>query len=114
MRNLISLALILAGLSFYSAAPVMSDDSGLATALHSIKRERGRLCMDGHYHYGSGSTARSKKVALRSAVNDWRSFTEWEYGSDWSHFNRAANRKPSCERAYGGGWKCSVEARPCK
>ena len=114
MTKLFSAAFLVFLFNFMAPMPASSDDTGLASALHSLKHGRGRVCMDGHYHYGSGGAARSKVVAVRSAIQDWGSFAAWEYGTDWANFNRAASRKPSCQQTYNGAWKCSVEARPCK
>jgi len=114
MHKRIGAALVILGLNINAATPAMSDDTGLADSLHMLKRERGRLCMDGHYHYGNGDAARSKSSALRMAVKDWRGFVAWEYGTDWARWRRAANRTRNCQRLSGGYWKCNVEARPCK
>ncbi|MFN3623117.1 MAG: hypothetical protein ACK4TP_03565 [Hyphomicrobium sp.] len=90
-----------------------ASDTGLATALHEVRREGGRLCMTDHWHYGSSGTEGSKAAAQRAAIRSWQDFTDLEYGSVWARFSRAASRKVGCSRR-GGGWVCDVEARPCR
>ena len=90
-----------------------ATDTGLATALHEVRREGGRLCMTDHWHYGSSGTEGSKAAAQRAAIRSWQDFTDLEYGSVWARFSRAASRKVGCSRS-GGGWTCDVEARPCR
>lgn len=90
-----------------------ASDTGLATALHAVRREGGRLCMVDHWHYGSSGTERSKAAAQKAAIRSWQDFTDLEYGSVWARFSRAASRKVGCSPR-GGGWTCDVEARPCR
>ncbi|CAN0513077.1 unnamed protein product, partial [Phaeothamnion confervicola] len=40
-------------------------------------------------------------------------FTDFEYGSDWARFSRAASKGLTCTRG-GGGFDCQLQARPCK
>lgn len=94
------------------AWPAMADETGLAV-LHDLRREGGRNCFLDHYHYGNSSGAPNRKSAETEAVSSWSSFVDFEYGSDWARFSRAATKSVKCEQA-GGGWGCSVEARPCK
>lgn len=89
-----------------------ADDTGLAS-IHKLRRERGRICMADHWHYGSSGTQSSKRAAQRAAMRSWQDFTALEYGSDWARYNRAGSRKINCSRA-AAGWSCDVEARPCK
>lgn len=76
-------------------------------------KRRTKYCMAGHYHYGSSSGQRSKKVARREAIASWASFTMFEYGSAWGRFRRAIGRRVSCSRNETG-WGCNVEAIPCR
>lgn len=108
--------LALAFAVFALAAPTVASaasDTGLATTLHSVRREGGRLCLVDHWHYGSSGTETSKAAAQRAAIRSWSDFTDLEYGSVWARFNRAASRKMGCSPK-GGGWQCDVEARPCR
>jgi hypothetical protein len=91
----------------------VADDTGLATSLHAVRRERGKLCLTDHWHYGSSGTQRSKKLAQREAIRSWQNFTALEYGSDWARYYRSSSRKMSCSRS-SGGYNCDVEARPCR
>jgi hypothetical protein len=94
-----------------AAAPVLADDTGLAS-MHDMRREGGRLCFTDHYHYGNGSGS-TKAAATRDAIGSWSSFTDFEYGSDWARYSRAASKRVSCSQS-GGGYACQIEARPCK
>ncbi len=90
-----------------------ATETGLATALHAVRREGGRLCMTDHWHYGSSNGKATKAAAQRAAIASWQDFTDLEYGSVWARFSRAASKKMGCSRA-SAGWSCDVEARPCK
>lgn len=95
----------------YLAVPCLADDTGMAQ-FHDLRREGGRVCQVGHYHYGNGAGP-TKKLALKNAISSWSSFTALEYGTDWARFYRAANRGVSCSNS-PGEVNCSVEARPCR
>ncbi len=96
-----------------AVVPAYSSETGLAEALHEIRREGGRLCMTDHWHYGSSSTEPSKAAAQRAAIASWQDFTDLEYGNAWARFSRAASRKMGCSRS-SAGWSCDAEGRPCK
>ena len=93
--------------------PAQADDSGLASALHTLARERGKICMVGHFHSGTSSDKKSKRIARKAAIKSWEEFTDWEYGSDWAKFSRSRNQGKKCSKS-GKTWRCSVEARPCR
>lgn len=76
-------------------------------------RRKGRYCKTDHFHYGSSSGERSKKVARRQAIASWAGFTAWEYGNAWANFRRARSKGIRCEQT-AQGWGCSVEAVPCR
>ena len=46
-------------------------------------------------------------------IRAWQEFTDFEYGSDWARFSRAAAKRVRCSRR-SAGWYCDVEARPCR
>jgi len=85
--------------------------TGLA-AMHTLKRTRGRLCMADHYHFGDGSSAKSKSRALAVARADWASFVTSEYGPAWSRYSLARSKGGKCTRV-NGQFNCSISARPC-
>jgi hypothetical protein len=89
----------------------MADETGFAS-MHSQARVGGKTCMTDHYHYGSG-TGRTKAAAERAAIGSWASFTDFEYGSDWARFGKAAGKRISCTKS-PSGYDCQVEARPCR
>ena len=92
-------------------APAMADQTGLAS-MHDMARVGGKMCMTDHYHYGNGD-GRTKAAAQKEAISSWQSFTDFEYGSDWARFSRAASKGITCTRG-GGGFDCQLQARPCK
>jgi len=94
------------------SVPVLSDSTGFAS-MHNLRKERGRLCMSDHWHYGTSGPQKSKSRARRAAIRSWASFTAMEYGTDWARWGRAKSKKAGCSRA-SGSWECSVEARPCR
>jgi len=93
------------------SVPAMADDTGFAY-MHDLRKEGGRTFFTDHYHYGSGAGA-SKAAAQKDAIGSWVSFTDFEYGSDWARFSRAASKSISCSGS-GGNVSCQIEARPCK
>jgi hypothetical protein len=95
------------------ATPGLADDTGMAGALHDLRKARGKICMSDHFHYGTSSQKRKKRSARIEAIQDWRGFVALEYGSDWANFRRAASKSIACTKA-GGMWTCKVEARPCR
>lgn len=94
-----------------AAIQAQADDTGFAS-MHDLRREGGRMCMSDHYHYGNGNGS-TKAAATRDAIGSWAGFTDFEYGSDWARYSRAAGKRVSCSQS-GGGWACQIEARPCR
>jgi hypothetical protein len=92
-------------------APAMADDSGFAY-MHDLRKEGGRTCFTDHYHYGNGNGA-TKAAAQKEAIGSWASFTDFEYGSDWARYSKAASKGMTCSGS-SGGFNCQLEARPCK
>jgi hypothetical protein len=107
--GLVAVVLAMTSVEIPSAS---ADVTGLAS-MHKLRRERGRICMADHWHYGSSGSHRSKRAARREAIRSWADFVDLEYGSSWARWSRARSRRVGCSRA-GGGWSCNVEARPCK
>jgi hypothetical protein len=91
-------------------AATAQEITGLA-AMHDMRREKGKLCMSDHFHFGNGNGA-TKQAAQRSAVRSWIDFTHLEYGGRWSSFGNSASKKVSYTKE-SAGWSASVEARPC-
>ena len=100
----------LIGIGMAIVSSARADETGLAD-LHDLRREKGRLCMTDHWHYGNG-TGSSRKAAQADAISSWATFVDLEYGSDWARYSKAGSRKVSCSQ--GSAWNCQVEARPCK
>ncbi|MGI9403049.1 MAG: hypothetical protein ACR2OF_00880, partial [Hyphomicrobium sp.] len=74
----LGLAAVVVAISSFSV-PVWSDTTGLA-GMHDLRRERGRICMSDHWHYGTSGPQKSKARARRAAIRSWASFTAMEYG----------------------------------
>lgn len=104
-------ALAAAGVMLAAVAPAAADDTGFAY-MHDLRKEGGRTCFTDHYHYGSGSGP-NKAAAQKAAIGSWASFTDFEYGSDWARFSRAASKRMTCSDG-AGNVDCQLEARPCK
>jgi hypothetical protein len=93
------------------ATIAVADVTGF-DAMHTQRRVGNKVCMIDHWHYGSGSGS-TKAAAQKAAIASWQSFTDFEYGSDWARFSKAAAKKVSCSSS-GGSYTCQVEARPCR
>jgi hypothetical protein len=107
-----SVSLALAG-SFLLAGftAVLADDTGLAYS-HTLRKERGRLCMADHWHSGSGE-GRTKAAARKAAIRSWADFTNFEYGTVWARFSLAASQTTRYTKA-DNGWSAAVDGRPCR
>jgi hypothetical protein len=107
-----SVSLALAG-SFLLAGftAVRADDTGLAYS-HTLRKERGRLCMADHWHSGSGE-GRTKAAARKAAIRSWADFTNFEYGTVWARFSLAASQTTRYTKA-DNGWSAAVDGRPCR
>ena len=77
------------------------------------RKAKGRVCTTDHFHYGSSSGQRSKKVAMAEAIASWAGFTAFEYGDAWANFKLARSRKVRCSEDVRG-WGCNVEGVPCR
>lgn len=89
-----------------------ADDNGVAGALHSFRRVGSKVCLDGHFHDGSG-TGSSQRAAMADAVKGWQEFTAFEYGTDWGAYGNAVSKSASCDRA-SSSFNCQVSAIPCR
>jgi len=106
------LALIAMTMMIGAGSAAKADDSGLAS-IHAWKNEPGRrVCMADHFHDGSGS-GKTQKDAEAAAQSSWRSFTIFEYGTDWGSYKLSVSQKMECGKS-GEGWSCSTSSRPCK
>lgn len=81
--------------------------------LHAQVRVGNRICMLDHFHTGSG-TGSTKDAAMKSAIASWSGFTAWEYGGNWGSWKLSESRNGKCEPGLGGGWSCTIHARPCR
>jgi hypothetical protein len=92
---------------------VSANETGLAQALHDMRRVGGRTCLVDHYHDGSGSGA-TRTQAQASAISAWSGFTAWEYGSSWGRYGLAISRSMNCSKDMSGGWSCQTSAIACR
>jgi len=114
MSKFLASGLIAVFLSLFSVAPSYADNNGVASMIHSLRAERGLVCMVGHFHYGNGTASSKRAKAVKAAIRHWSSFTTLEYGSDWGYFGRSANRSTNCEKVSRNEWSCKVKGRPCR
>jgi len=105
-------ATLLTTLALATVPLAVADETGMAT-MHGLRKEAGKTCMDDHWHYGSSNGMASRKAAEVDAIKSWSSFTDFEYGSNWARWGKAASKSMSCSPS-GGTWGCQIEARPCK
>lgn len=116
MKNGIPFVLAVVGVALVgsmASLPAQADDTGLAAAIHDLKREGGKLCQDGHFHTGNSAAVGSKKAAMAQAIASWQSFTAMEYGSDWASYRMSGSKTANCSVG-ASGWSCEVQGRPCK
>jgi hypothetical protein len=113
MRRLLSsaAALSLALAAGGAVAQSSNDETGIA-GIHTWVKLGRKTCMADHFHDGIG-TGPTRTQAERAAIRSWAEFTAWEYGGAWGRYSIAASRKATCSREEGG-WRCEVEARPCR
>ena len=91
---------------------VMADETGL-DAIHAQRREGNKICMTSHFHSGSSSGQKTRRLAEAAAAQDWSGFTAWEYGTAWGSYRLAASKTMECSQN-GATWSCTTQARPCK
>ncbi len=89
----------------------LADETGFASS-HTLRKEGGKLCMADHFHSGMGDGA-TKPAARIAAAKAWADFVDFEYGSDWARFGRAASVSVKYTKAETG-WTATIEARPCR
>ena len=101
-------------------SPVVVTDKAAAISLPRTMSD-GRVCrmLLGAAHMHSGHSGRTKayatkEMAQHAAIMRWSRFTAWEYGPEWGDFRVAARRTARCTPGTRGGWKCKVEAQPCR
>ncbi|CFX47964.1 conserved exported protein of unknown function [Candidatus Filomicrobium marinum] len=112
LRAFLALALAVCVTGVFSTSHVMADDTGLAS-IHDWRKVGRKTCFTEHKHYGSSAGHSSKKAAQRAAISDWQGFTAFEYGTDWAYYKYAISKSGGCSQG-SGGWKCEVEAIPCR
>ena len=103
-------------LMIVSSVLVMSFVFGMITPADAKRKHvrRGAVyCQGDHLHFGSSDSFKSRRLAMRDAIASWRSFTVFEYGSQWGHWRLSRNKKVNCGRE-GGLWRCSIESTPCR
>lgn len=85
---------------------------GVVILIVTMPADAAGVCKNGHFHYGSSSGERNKKVANAKALRSWAEFTAYEYGSAWANFKRSGSKSVRCSEDVSG-WGCKVEAIPC-
>ena len=102
----------------FVVSSVLAGLIGVATVLvltipADAARRKGKVCMTDHFHYGSSSGHRNKKIARTEAIASWAGFTAFEYGNAWASFRNARSKSVRCQRS-DSGWACNIEAVPCR
>jgi hypothetical protein len=93
-------------------APARADETGLAS-IHTWKKVGKKTCMLDHTHTGQASGA-NRKAAEAAAIQNWASFTDLEYGSDWASFKLSERRTMTCSRDGAQSFTCLTESLPCR
>lgn len=83
-----------------------------AAVIHDVVRIGGRVCFDGHVHYGSSISQPNVKAAQAAAADSWYQLVQLEYGDQWSSYQLAAGKDVKCTQS-GAGWGCEIHATPC-
>lgn len=112
----IIVAAVIAVVPYAAYAHTAGAEGGLV-GLHKLHKEKGRLCMADHDHFGQTGTWPTVEEARAGAVKSWAGFTRLEYGRDWAEFRIAAAPEFDCSpsnSSRGTGWTCTVKARPCR
>jgi len=112
LRALLALGLAVCVAGGFSVEDAKADETGLAS-IHTWRKVGRKTCFTEHRHYGSSAGHESRKAAQAAAIADWQGFTAFEYGLNWAYYKNAAEKVSNCTQQ-GGGWKCEVEAIPCK
>ena len=93
-------------------ALVQAQETGLAS-IHSWVAVGRKTCMATHTHDGTG-TGKTKKDAEKAAIQNWESFTAWEYGSPWGRYSESVSKVVNCDKTTTSEFSCHVNSRPCK
>lgn len=113
MRFILWGAVLSSALSGSALVAPATEAAGL-DGLHRKIQVGNRLCMAGHKHHGTGSTAPSREQALASAAKHWGSFTALEYGDEWADFHMANMPEVRCRQSGHATWRCDITASPCR
>lgn len=113
MRCILWGAVLSSALSGSAFVAPVTEAAGLED-LHRKIQLGNRLCMAGHKHHGTGSTAPTREQALASAAQHWGSFTALEYGDAWASFQMAHTPEIRCRQSAPQAWRCDITASPCR
>ena len=103
-------------LMIVSSVLVMSFVLGMVAPAEAKRKQvrRGAVyCQGDHLHYGSSNSFKSRRLAMRDAIESWRGFTVFEYGSQWGHWRLSRNKSVKCGRE-NGLWRCNIQSTPCR
>lgn len=112
LRALLALGLAVGVAGSLSVESAKADETGLAS-IHQWRKVGRKICFTEHRHYGSSAGHATRKAAQNAAITDWQGFTAFEYGLSWAYYKNAIEKTAGCKQE-GGGWKCEVEAIPCR
>lgn len=103
-------------LMIVSSVLVMSFVLGVIAPAEAKRKHvrRGAVyCQGDHLHYGSSGSFKTRKLAMRDAIESWAGFTVFEYGSEWGYWRLSINKKVNCGRE-NGLWRCNIQSTPCR
>ena len=112
MKSFVKAGAAAAVLFLAMASGASANETGVAQALHQLRKYGGRTCLVDHFHDGSGSGA-TRGQAQAAAIGAWSGFTAWEYGTSWARYGLAVRRTMSCSKDMGG-WSCQTSAIACR
>lgn len=103
-------------LRFLMAAPIAVAAIAMTTVTFDAADAAAKYkqCKGNHVHWSKEMTAGTKKAAYAKAIQDWASFTGFEYGNKWIDFRIAKNQKVNCEKSGPSSWTCVANATPCR
>ena len=94
-------------------SPALAGETGIAV-MHAWQRTGSKTCIRSHWHYGTASGQKTRKVAEAKAISNWEGMTGFEYGSDWMRFTLSESKNIKCDQQADKTWNCLVEGRACK
>ena len=72
-------------------------------------------CQGDHLHYGTSTGHRTRRHAMRAAIENWAGFTIFEYGENFGDWRISKNKRVNCsQNKFSKRWNCSIQSTPCR